>query len=194
LLLLVILALSALVAACTDSPVAPTSSPAGPRMNGLNGYSCVTMKVPDQVTWDTSQLPGWITVDNTSWDGTWSSITLCYETQMPYTEADYCFQFGCDDPNGGWNAPSMCLGPCTYGYTDENGNGGQTYYGGPALDGEGYCPNSHPLCLLKMEAIDNARLDSALAKVDQSRAVCKQAFDHFKSLWQQGKVYRGNPA
>jgi hypothetical protein len=58
---------------------------------------------------------------------------------------------------------------------------------------EEYCPNTNRACLVNLRAQDRTKFDSAMTKVDTSRAICKEALDKFRSMLALNRIYRGNP-
>lgn len=73
------------------------------------------------------------------------------------------------------------------------GAGGPT--GGPLVDenGDEYCPNSNPNCLLALRSADSAKISLAFSKVVSSNSICQAALQRMQGLFALHHLYRGNP-
>ena len=163
------------VASCADNPVQPAATSLPVSAVSLNStVGCQDYDAATGYCWDDWNYAECDYANPTSW---------CY---------DPCFPEWCDPGTVLIGACDPAVEPCPEGGGGGGGDGGDD---DPDTgdDGDSYCPNSDPNCRLELRPQDSAKIDSALTKVDTTRAICREAFLKAKQLHAKGHIYRGNP-
>jgi hypothetical protein len=66
-------------------------------------------------------------------------------------------------------------------------------YCDPPPEAGTYCPNSDPDCILPLRSGDRVKIDSGMAFVDLSRAICQDGYNKVIELYGNNRIFRGNP-